>query len=102
MEKNIDRVRKMEEILDDYSKTLSEFNESFKHLIEAQDRYEKLKDYYGSDDYFDDLESWDRGEFPKDLRCGVLSEDAVFNLMGDNFSTAIKMLEVATEMVKKH
>lgn len=102
MEKDIDRIRKMEKILDDYSKTLEDFNKSFGHLIESQDEYSKLREYYGSKDYFDDIEKWEKGEFPKDLKCGVLSEDAVYNLIGENFSTAIKMLEVATEMVKKH
>ena len=37
---------------------------------------------------------------PEDLPCGVLSEDAVFDLFGENFNIAIEMLELATDVIK--
>ena len=42
---------------------------------------ENLITYYSSTDWFIDKESSDRNEFPEDLLCGVLSEDAVFDVL---------------------
>ena len=36
-----------------------------------------------------------------DVPCGVLSEDAAFDLFGDHLRTAIRMLELGTAMVKE-
>ncbi|WP_373724303.1 DUF4298 domain-containing protein, partial [Bacteroides heparinolyticus] len=36
------------------------------------------------------------------VKCGVLSEDAVYNMIGDNYDTAVRMLEVATGILKAH
>lgn len=101
MEQNIKRIQEMEKILDEYSIILENFNESFDKLLKYQDRYAKLRDYYGSEEYFEDLDRSNAGELPSDLKCGVLSEDLVYNLIGDNFQTAIKMLELATQMIKE-
>lgn len=102
MDKDVKRVEDMEKILDDYSKVLKDFNDAFEKLIDSQEDYEQLVDYYMNGQYMIDVEKSDRDEFPKDLKCGVLSEDSVFNLMTDNFHTAIKMLETATDMVKRN
>ncbi len=102
MENDTKRVEDMEKILDEYSKVLEDFNEAFMKLTDSQDDYNKLRDYYLGGEYMEDVEKSNRGEFPKDLKCGVLSEDAVYNLLGDNFNTAIRMLEVATDMVKRY
>ena len=41
------------------------------------------------------------GQIPADVPCGVLSEDAAFDLFGDHLRTAIRMLELGTAMVKE-
>ena len=46
---------------------------------------------------FDDLNN---NLLPKDLKCGILSEDTVYDLIGYNYNMAIRMLELGTNMVK--
>lgn len=98
----IDRIKQMEEILDKHTEILKKVEEALDDLEKNQEAYEKLKEYYGSQKFLDDYEKSNEGELPKDLKCGVLSEDAVFDLIGENYQTAIRMLELGTKMVKDH
>jgi hypothetical protein len=43
---------------------------------------EKLENYYSSD-WLDDFEADEKGELPEDLKRGVLSEDALYNLLSE-------------------
>lgn len=102
METKIQRIKQMEKILDDHSKNIENLKNELSLFRESQKDYSKLSKYYSSKEYFSDLESYDRGELPEDLQCGVLSEDAVYDLIGENFNLAIEMLEIATLMIKNH
>jgi len=63
--------------------------------------YRKLDNYYSSKYWFEDEKSYSKGELPEDLRCGVLSEDLAYNLFGENQDLAIKMIEIATKMLRR-
>lgn len=102
MENKIQRIEKMEKILNNHSKNIENLKKQLSIFRESQKDYSKLSKYYSSKEYFSDLESYDRGELPDDLQCGVLSEDAVFDLIGENFNIAIDMLEIATSVIKNH
>ena len=43
----------------------------------------ELTSYYESGQWLKDFESDERGELPKDLKRGVLSEDGVYNLLSE-------------------
>lgn len=42
-----------------------------------------LEIYYTSGDWLDDYEADERGELPPDLKRGVLSQDALYDLLSD-------------------
>ena len=46
-----------------------------------QSKYYKLENYYGSSKWMDDFEADEAGKIPADLKKGVLSEDAVYDLL---------------------
>ena len=96
----IKRISEMEKILNDHNDLIENLREAIEKFADHQDEYRKLSDYYSSESYFEDLERYDSGEIPEDLPCGVLSEDAVFDLFGENYNVAIDMLELATEVLK--
>lgn len=96
----VKRISEMEKILNDHNDLIENLRGAIEKFEAHQEEYRKLSDYYSSEVYFEDLERYDRGEFPEDLPCGVLSEDAVFDLFGENFNVAIEMLELATEVLK--
>ena len=98
---NLIRIKEMEYIL-------YKSSELFKHLDNILDKveanipnYRKLDNYYSSKYWFEDEKSYSKGELPEDLRCGVLSEDLAYNLFGENQDLAIKMIEIATKMLRR-
>ena len=50
---------------------------------EVQEKIRVLENYLGSGQWMQDFECDERGELPVDLKRGVLSEDALYNLLED-------------------
>lgn len=96
-----EKIKEMEIILDTYREKVDRMNEMLDSFEEYHHDYQKLMEYYGSQEYMDDINDANKGLIPSDIKCGVLSEDAVWDLIGDNYEVAIKMLEVATDMVRR-
>ena len=97
----IERIQRMEGYLNDYAKTLEDTKKAVARLKEHQESYIQLRNYYSSQAYFDDLDLSNQAEFPADLPCGVLSEDAVYDLLDEHFQMGVELLEIATKMIKE-
>ena len=97
----IERIQRMEGYLNDYAKTLEETKQAMEQLKEHQESYIQLRDYYSSQVYFDYLELSNQADFPADLPCGVLSEDAVYDLLDEHVQRGVELLEIATKMIKE-
>lgn len=72
-----------------------------KALTEALDAYETVKvdidrltDYLDSGAWREDFEADEAGFVPEDLKRGVLSEDALYNLLGDIVSIHEQMQDL--------
>ena len=98
--KQIDRITQMEECLD-----ASE--EAIRKLSEALDAYErnrkplqKLFDYYGSTLWMKDFTDDEAGKLPQDLKRGVLSEDAVYDLITDHHELILRMTRIVTKAIE--
>lgn len=96
------KIMEMETILDHHNQLLQNLNQVLDEFEESRKEYQRLRQYYYSEEFLQDVERADHGEIPSSVKCGVLSEDAVFDLIGDNFQTAIRMLETATKIIKEH
>jgi len=86
----IQRIVQMENHLNEAQAAVSVCTEALKQLEPLLNQYEaclpkieELLQYYGSAEWFADKEDSDSGRLPGDLKCGVLSEDAVYNLLCD-------------------
>ena len=100
--KDIKKIEKMEDILKKHRKELEDFNQALDKFKKAQEDYNKLSKYYSSSDYMNDLEKSNKGEIDPSISQGIFSEDLVFDLIGENYQTGIKMLEIATDIIKNH
>lgn len=94
------RVAEMEAILNKHQGAVNAFRKALAAFEDAQAAYDKLDDYYSSQDWFDDVEAFDKGEIT--VNCGVLTEDAVYDLIGDNYNMAKEMIRVANSIFQKH
>lgn len=97
----IERIQRMEGYLNDYAKTLKDTKKAVDRLKENQESYAQLRDYYSSQAYFDDLDLSNQADFPAHLPCGVLYEDAVYDLLDEHFQMGVELLEIATKMIKE-
>jgi len=97
---HISEITRMEHHLNDAAAALQEFSAALEKLQAAQVWIHELERYYGSEDWYAHREADDEGLQPADLPRGVLTEDAVYDLLTDNHALAIQMLETAAQMLK--
>ena len=79
----IERIQQMERCLDRVSQAVMRLSAALDEYADAQDALRQLSDYYGSDLWKHDFATDTTGLLPPDLKRGVLSEDAVWNLLED-------------------
>jgi len=76
----IKRINEMEASMERVNKVVTVIREHLNRLGNLSSDIEKLQDYY-ENEWREDFEADERGELPKDLKRGVLSEDALFDLL---------------------
>jgi len=72
-----DRLNRLNSIVASLNDLLLDYNDNLNDL-------KLLENYYGSSEWFQDREDLGAGKFPNGLKCGVLSEDAVYNFLREN------------------
>lgn len=93
----IERIKQMERCLDNVSKNVMRLSAALDEYDEAQDDLCQLSDYYGSDAWKQDFAADLAGLLPQDLKRGVLSEDAVWNLLEDVRDLKERMREIVKD-----
>ena len=84
----------MEQYLDRASQAVMKLSAALDDYAEAQSAIRELSAYYGSDDWKQDFADDEQGLLPNDLKRGVLSEDAVWNLLEDSRALNSRMQEL--------
>ena len=97
----LDRIKRMERSLEKSKKAFDKMAKALTEYENAQGDFKKLCDYYQSK-WMEDYEADEQGLLPKDLKRGVLSEDAVYDLMTENHDLTARMLKVIAKNVEEH
>ena len=93
---DIKRIKEMEAILDECRMALNDLEQSLDGLDAVKGKMGRLFAYYGSEAWYEDREM----ELPPDVKAGVLSEDLVYDEITDARDAALRMLELATDVLK--
>lgn len=96
-----EHISKMEDILNGHQHKVDEIFENLNYIENHKEEYKSLIEYYYSEQRNQDLKDEENNLIPKTLNRGVLSEDAIYNLMTDYYDLSLKMLEVAAEILKR-
>lgn len=80
MKERIQNIQQQEETLDKMESLITEFEAVAEKWQQLQLDYIKLIEYYDSKQWIKDYDSSNKGELPP-IKCGVLSQDAVYNLI---------------------
>lgn len=97
MEESTERIRLAEEAFDKVVAAKEQLEAALDAFDGVLDDLTLLSDYYGSPEWFDDLEADGKGELPSDLKRGILSEDLPYHALVDTRALALLMLEIATD-----
>ena len=97
MKKTIERVTKMETILDDLTLIVEKSANALTELSDSLVDLNTLKNYYEAH-YMKDVMADKRLEIPQDLKRGVLSEDAVHMLLTDLVELSDKMTKLSRKI----
>ena len=81
--KQTERIERMEQNLERATNALRVLNDALDEYEAAQDALHELDTYYGSDTWKQDFSDDEQGKFPNTLKRGVLSEDAIWNVLED-------------------
>jgi len=90
----IERITLMEQRLNRALAAVRQLETALEAFAVAREDVKALEGYYGSEEWKQDYHDDEAGRLPNDLPRGVLSEDAVWNLLADCRELNIKMLEV--------
>lgn len=93
-------VIKFEKILNESTQLFQELATILDKLEDNHANFSALLRYYGSEAYLKDVDLSDNTNMYDDMPCGVLSQDAVYNLIADARFEAIRMLEISTKILK--
>ena len=99
---HIERINEMESILDECVEAVEELQASLEYVERLQEKMEKLFEYYGSKEWYEDREAYDAvdAEDQADIKAGVLSEDSVYDLITDVRDESFHMIELGTDILK--
>ena len=92
-------IEEMETILKEHQEKVEELQELLTFLQRQQPEYRQLLAYYGSEKWYEDLAEDEAGNLPDSLARGVLSEDAIYNLIGDYHEVSVQMLQLVTDLL---
>ena len=96
----IARIQQMERCLDRASQAVMRLSAALDEYAASQNALHQLSDYYVSDAWKHDFADDSAGLLPHDLKRGVLSEDAVWNLLEDVRDLKERMAEMVKDIVK--
>lgn len=81
------------------SQAVKALSDALDLYAEAMESIETIDDYLVSDEWQQDFDDSEAGRLPKDLKCGVLSEDGIWNVVDTSRELNCQMLElVATHL----
>ena len=89
----IERIKLYENYYDESKKAIYDLNDALDNYLKIDKHYQKLIDYYTSNKWMKDYEDDEKGKLPKNLKRGILSEDAIYDLI-------IKHKEIIKKIMK--
>lgn len=79
----IERITRMEALFDKSEEVVKRLETALEDFAELQLDIDVLEAYYDGPNWRTDFEADKAGLLPPDLKCGVLSEDGLWNLLED-------------------
>ena len=96
----LERIPEMEAVYQEAEAAVAAYEAALVALRKKMTVLQTMSDYYGSEDWFLDLDYEEREGLPEGMTSGVLSEDGVYNILTDIFRLGIESIELGTQLVQ--
>jgi len=97
-----ERIRRMERYLDRTEKAVDKMSKALKDYEAVQGDFKRLTDYYLGGKWMEDHDADERGELPAGLKRGVLSEDAVYDLLTRHHDMTARLLKIIAKNLEEN
>ena len=84
-----------------YKELLEKINEILDKLDKDRKDFDKLVEYYYSEQFRKDFDDSNEGKIDPTINQGILTEDAIYDLMGDDYYLALRFLDLANRMIQQ-
>lgn len=95
-----EHIKDYTKIYEDHIKITENLRKVLEKFKDHQKALEKLEKYYYSKDFMDDFDASNEGKIPEDINQGILTEDAIYDLLGDNYYMAKDLLDLANYIIQ--
>ncbi len=93
----LERITRMEAILDRSEAALAALDRALEDWAAVREGLAELEAYYSGGQWRQDYDDDSAGKIPQGLKRGVLSEDAVYNLLWDRDKLLRRMKELGRD-----
>ncbi len=94
-------LKKHTKTYEKYGELLEKINNILDELEENREGFDKLVEYYYSEQFQKDYDDSNQGKIDSDINQGILTEDAIYDLMGDDYYLALRFLDLANKMIQQ-
>ena len=96
----LDRIKTMEKHLNKAEAAVKALSDALDLYSAALESIDAIDDYLCSDEWQQDFDDSEAGRLPKDLHCGVLSEDGIWNVVDTSRELNCQMLEIVATRLR--
>ncbi|MCW6677874.1 DUF4298 domain-containing protein [Anaerococcus sp. NML200574] len=94
-------IEKYTQTYENYKELLGKINEILDQLDKDREDFDKLVEYYYSEQFKKDFDDSNEGKIDPSINQGILTEDAIYDLMGDDYYLALRFLDLANRMIQQ-
>lgn len=95
-----DYIIELTKIYENHKKLTEDLSKALNDFRDHQADLEKLEKYYYSEEFMKDYDASNKGEIPSEINQGILTEDAIYDLLGDNYYMARELLDLANYIIQ--
>lgn len=99
-QQQLERIAHYEQLMTELASDMADLEQIMKKLQETQQTAAALSEYYSSSDWTLDKDFSESERFPESRTSGVLSEDGLYNLLGDYYEAGVCLMEQGLRMIK--
>ena len=93
-------IQQMDQVLNQAENLLTDSETLLQRWQDFLPQLQRLEQYYFGEDWRADYDAYEQGEIPPKMPCGVLSEDAIFNLCVSKREYALQLMKLAIKLLE--